>query len=1249
MKKFLIIFSVILSILIGTSFFINSTYFFNKYIATKIQDYGFNYKKVNGALLSGFKIDNLTYKNRALASKAELKFNPIKLLEKKISVSKLRLINVDKDTLDTITRAFKPKDDSSSSTNIDFNFEIKDILLTVKPFKIENADIKKNILRVAYIEYVNSKFNIGKVDYSAQTSLGNIQFDGKYEHKVLNIDKLELKSFNLKQFLPILKTLQNGDSNSTNSDSNMSSPIIPKLVNIKYAKLTLSPFRIKELSAKDLKIELSNAKFDVDKLKLKKAKVNLKYRSDLAKIVSNIAFNKDDLNITNININILNAAKLENIYKKYIDSNSTKSKNETVIPSITNINRIYVDKFNFYLKNYLYKSEKIKSVNLSINHALADIKSKNLKIDNYLAKIHTSTTFAKIDGSLENKLIINNAILNSSNVDKIITLFSNTKKGESNSKTNLVIIKLPNKYIIKNIKIDAKKLSFNPFKINKTLILANNITGDINKTYLNSGNLKIELLSNWGKANLSGNLKNNNYYAKGSYKVFNKLLKEYKIPLNDKNIKPLIVDGRFGIRDLDINIKLSGKDILSSVKNIDILSSKSRLIYKYKSGNLEWDMNANVNTKYTGLAKLKNKLTYNQKLKYSGKLTPKKRLPFAKDLDSLFNNLSLTYDGDSNKIDLAFETDKLKGLLKSKNYSGGILTIKNTKAIKLSELTTLPADYKNSVINSLKIESPIYFKKILPLKGTLAVTSNLINISGKWSYNKNFAAKLLSTMNKKSLIAKSNPNLKLAAISPMNIEIDNQKNLINGKLKGKFILGNISYNLKDNNIDTILTTDSLKVKAKGKLNNHNVDINSKSIKRALRDISRLYKIKKLPDIDGNIEIKANITKTSGIRLMAKSSKIVYYDKKKATKIDNIILNLNYFNKHININSYKFNAEGYNFYSNRVSSILLKKNIINIEKLWINDSLLVTGNYNYLSNIGNLKLKSGNLKIDKPEMKVILAINTDVKINKDKIAINGKIVVINGVIKKNLKNKSISQYNDIIILQRKAADENTDFAKNIKLNLKIKTQQGIVYAQDGSHFKLKPNLKITKEYRQLPIYKGIINIQKGGYYILNGKKLILKKGIVTFKGKSTTPNINIVMIYNGKDYDIRINLSGTPNRPILYFTSNPPLTKDQILAYLLFDDSTAAGTHSQEAMLSLISGTIAKSFLGSIGIKIDHISIKENGFSIGKSISKNVTIYYKQDGEKASVKTRIDISKSIHTEIEVGKDTQSADIIFSKEY
>jgi len=45
----------------------------------------------------------------------------------------------------------------------------------------------------------------------------------------------------------------------------------------------------------------------------------------------------------------------------------------------------------------------------------------------------------------------------------------------------------------------------------------------------------------------------------------------------------------------------------------------------------------------------------------------------------------------------------------------------------------------------------------------------------------------------------------------------------------------------------------------------------------------------------------------------------------------------------------------------------------------------------------------------------------------------------------------------------------------------------------------------------------------------------------------------------------------------------------------------------------------------------------------------IILQYNQEGDKPSIKTRIDITKSIHTDIEIGEESQSADIIFSKEY
>jgi len=1243
LKKFIIILSIFFALFLGVSFFVNTTYFFNKYIASNIKEYGFNYKKVDGALLRGFRVEKLSYKNRPLSSEAELRFNPLKLIYKKLSISKLRLIDVDKETLEKIANDFKPKQDSSSSTNIALNFEINDILLTIKPFNIEDINISKNILKVDYIEYVNSKFNIGKVDYLANTTIGKINFIGRYEKRVLKIDNIELKDFNLKRFLPLLKLAQ-FDENSS-SESNLSNPFIPKVVEVKRANLNLSPFKYKDISSKDLKISINSAKLNIEKLNLTNAKVALLYKSKLANIDTNIELKDKKLNIKNLNIDL----KEPNIIEKIVNSYIPNSKNDSnsSIASIIYLNSINIEKAHFRAKSYRIKKETIDTLELEANRAMIDLNSSKLTIKDINFNTKSKLANLNLQASIDKKIVVESVSIKSNNLDKFIALFdTNSSKKETQTESSL--IKLPKEFIVKKAIVDGKKLSFLPYYIDVGSVEGKNILGNIENFRLKSGNLSAKVDSNWGKANLDGIIKDNRYFAKGKCAISQKLLDRYSIPLIAKNIKPLKVDGWFGFDKLDINIDLKGNNILKPIDGVDILKSKNRLIYDYESGDTVWTINADVDSKYSGKAKLENKLTYYDKLLYKGKLTPKKKLDFAKKLGKVFDNLYLNYSGNSDKIDLDFETVKLKGILKSSSYKGGELTIVNKAPFVLKDIVDINSKYSNSVVSKVVIKAPIKFTKLLPLKGDINLHSNLINLVGKWQYNNSFSTKLISKIPANSILKKDMKNLNSKALSPLNLEITMPNNNINIKVKNSTIEGTAKYLKDSKKIDTSVNIGLLRLSAKGNIDSIKLLIKSKSIKQSLKSISKIYKIKDIPNIEGPLYLEANINRLEKAKILLKSAKVTYRNKKTSTKIENIVLNANYDNGSIVINNYKFKANNYSFYSSKPSKLYLKDDNLKINEFWINNSLRVNGLYNTKSAKGSLNLKSSNFTIDNNNMKLSLVVDTKMLINRDKKSISGS-VDISGVIKKNLKQKNVADNEDIIILQRKAAKESTNFAKNIKLNIKLKSKNGITYSQGGSYFKLRPNIKVIKEYGKLSKFIGKIDIDRGGYYNLKGKKLVLQKGLITFKGSSSSPNLNIVMQYKGKEYKININISGTPTRPILYFSSNPPLTKDQILAYLLFDDSTASGTHSQEAMLNLIGGTLAKSFLGSIGIKLDHVSIKENGFSIGKSISDNVIIYYNQDGEKSSVKTRIDITNSIHTEIEVGGESQSADIIFSKEY
>ena len=1245
MKKFVIILTFFILLITGASFFLNSTYFFNKYLAPTIKEYGFSYQKVDGALLSGFDVENLEYKGGLLASKVELKFNPIKLIEKKLSITKLRLINVRKETLDKLVNDYKPSEDNSSSSNIAINFEIKDILLTILPFKVYDIKIGKNILQVAYIEYLNNKFNIGEVNYKANTSLGDIAFNGKYQKRVLYIDNINLKNFNLKKFIPILKSISN--ENKSSSDSNTTKTVsifVPKIVKVKRANLNLSPFKLKDISSKDLKIEIKNALFNVEKVKLNRAKIDINYDSNIARVLSKIDFKNKHLNIKSAYANILDIKKIFAIYEKYTnDINNSNSQNSS--DSIIDIKKISLNDLKLKVKKFTYNKENFNKLKLNIKDADINLTKEKLTAKKIVLDFNSSIASIKLKSKINKNIVLDSIKINSSNLDKLKQFLDSNKSSDSNS-TKIKFI--PNIFLVKEASIKAKTLSFKPFIIKEAFIKANGLSGKINSFRLNSGNLKIDMLSNWGKANLTGKVKNNSYYSKGECIVKQTLLDEYSIPLIAKNIKPLKVDGRFGFNDLDINIILQGRDILKGFKDLNILYSKNRLKYNYSSNNLFWSLKGNIKSNL-GEAKLENTLEYRDKLKYYGKVIPKDNIKIAKELDKLLKNLLLSYQGDSNGIKVGFSSNKLKGSLISKNYKKAILKVANKDNIYLKDLISLDKSFQKAKISKLDINAPLDFKKIFPIKGNLLLKSNIINLDGKWKYDKTFETNLLSIIPNNSIILKNYKNINKNALNKLKIDLKVLKDKLDVKAKNSTISLKTIYQFNSKKIDAAIKSNSLSLSANGKLENLNINFYTKSLKRALKDINRIVKLNLKTNIDGSLKADSKLINLNKLTVNLSSPKIVYQSGKKPTIIDNISLKANYTKKSLSINSYKFNVNNYNFYSTKNAVILFNQDEIIIKEFWVNNALNIKGKYNLKRSNGKFLVKSSNFSFNNNDIKISLQNSNAILVSGQKITINGNVKILNGVIKKNLSQKSISDNEDIVILQREAAKKDTNFAKNIKLNILLSSKNGLLYAQDGSHFILKPNLKIKKEFNNLLNIQGNIKIKKGGYYLLNGKKLIVEKGLIVFKGKSSNPNLNIVLAYKGKEYTVRVNISGTPSRPVLYFSSNPPLTKEQILAYLLFDDSSAAGTHSEESMVNLIGGALAKTFLGTLGIKVDKISIRENGFSIGKSISDNIIIYYNQDGEKASVKTRIDITKSIRTEIEIKEDSQSADIIFTKEY
>ena len=1234
------------------SIFSSSNYFFNHYIAKNIKKYGFSYIYADGALFEGFVVKGLKYKHKVLASKVELKINPLRLLSGMVSVNKMNLLGVREDTLERLLKDFQPTDSEDTELNIGVDFELRNIMLTVRPFKIEDIYVKKNSLRISYLKFIDNHLDIGKVSYDADINLGKIYFEGNFNHRVLHIEKLKVVKLNLNKLTAILKGIKSeGKEAEYHLENN---PFIPKKVIVNTAEFQLMPFKIEGVESKKLLLHLKDSEFDVSNLLLKRASLEFKYDSDYL-FFNTVSNYKDNLlTIEQLGLRVKKLKRVEELVQKVLSAKTTDSNKSSV--KIVPIDKIKVAKGVFAIDSNIFKKEKIKSVKLVLESLLFDLTHKKIgSLKDFSLIVDTSLLYAKISGVIEREFIVDSIDFSTPSADKLIDYIASLSS-DSNSceeEEGKVALPIPHKLIIKRVKGDVENLSFEPYRVKKGTLSANALKIDLNSSQIMDGNLTIDTNSNWGRAKLEGRLRENNFYAKGFCSPNQVLLDRYSLPLKAKNLETIYVKSRFGLKDFDINATLKGKDILQTVDGISILDSKNRIKYNYHKNSLLWSIVADVTSPFLKQSKVKNTLIYkNDKLSYYGDVKSSNLALVTKPSSTLFQNIETKYRGDAKQLNIDLMSSYLKGKASIENYKKVSIVVNNRKKILLKEFINLPKSYSDLLLNSLTIELPIDFAKPMPLKGSLKVFTNIGTLSHNWMYDKSTFStdgKLLVTPN--SLLFKKYPQLNRKSIKEFKSQLHLKNDTLNLSLKNQLLDFNILYNIKQELFKNLtLKLDKVKANASGSVDNIDINIQTTSLKSLQRSLAKLYKFKVNDKIDGKLEFNGKLKKLSALEFTVITPKIIYKDKKSQTDISDIFLNGTISGNTLTLKKYNALVKGYKVYSNRVATINIKDlNNIKVETLWINDTLKVNGNYNSKENRGKFLFKSNSFKIENSDILLNLALDTKVILNRERVAATGTIIVLDGFIKKVLGAKNIAENSDIIILQRQKSRESTKFAKNIKLNIKIKSKKGILYKHGGNKIRILPNLTIRKEYNQLSRFNGKATIAKNSYYYLNGKKLVVEKGNIIFKGKSMSPNLDIVLKYRGREYTIDINIVGTPTHPVLYFSSEPALNKDQILAYLLFDDASAAGTHDQAAMLNTIGGSIAKSFLGSLGIKVDHFSIKENGFSIGKSLGKHVIIYYNQENQEPSIKTRVDISKSVHTDVEIGKEKQSVDIVFSQDY
>ncbi|SFV67001.1 hypothetical protein MNB_SV-14-1247 [hydrothermal vent metagenome] len=417
-----------------------------------------------------------------------------------------------------------------------------------------------------------------------------------------------------------------------------------------------------------------------------------------------------------------------------------------------------------------------------------------------------------------------------------------------------------------------------------------------------------------------------------------------------------------------------------------------------------------------------------------------------------------------------------------------------------------------------------------------------------------------------------------------------------------------------------------------------MEINSdiSDIKDLLDSIKKYYKVK-LPKLHGQVDLNIKKRRDNSFLVRVKSQNIKYLSTHNIYDMDTTFIVDNKSNIKIEYYRFRIDENGYmsRFFSDKKSYLSLKDKKIAVKKLWINNQLLFTGDYNFLDSRGNFNLSATKYSYKNQDFDFLVDLNLNGNIDKEKINIFGNIDVFGNMITYEVVGSDIVEDSDIIIIQDKPKVEEDSFLKNLKLDVKINSKKALKYISKDINIEFFNDLRIIKNYDDDTLITGMTTITKG-YYQMEDKYFTLDESHIYFAGDPKKPLLDIKANYKKDEYIVHIFISGSTDEPIVNFTAEPYLTQQEILSLILFDGTGSRDGGGAEAY-TLLGGTFAKGLIKSLGIDVDHLLLGTDSqdnlsFEIGRKISKDITVIYQHENGKDGVKARIEHNKNFETDI-----------------
>jgi len=798
-------------------------------------------------------------------------------------------------------------------------------------------------------------------------------------------------------------------------------------------------------------------------------------------------------------------------------------------------------------------------------------------------------------------------------------------------------------------------------RLNSSRLVATELKADLVKRRFEDGKITAELNTSLAQIRLAGTLENRSFLLDPGSQSRIRLAEEFfrvlKIPCRAEAFTPIRLEGGVDEKGVQMRLAFSARNFLkkegTDLYPLEINSSLSDVRYRFEDGTLTLEHHSVLSTPCAARIDLNASLGMRsgKDLRYRGVLSADRIRCVPAEVAEASGRPRVTFEGNATRISAHLQAGIFEGNFTSRDMKKGTLHLGTSKPFFPARYIRLPGKLGETSVG-MNLDLPIDLRTPLPLKADLALRSNLVDLNGTIRYDGRISAEFLQKISADSLLKKFDSRFRPEALGPAKIFLTQKEKSWRLKLRSRLIRADMLYTPKNGGMKGKAEFAASKLDFRRSPDTNGsmtLTLRTRSVKKTFNVFSSFYRIDP-PNLDGDLFLRVKMRKPfRKIAFELRSGKFIPDDTARIKNpIENIRLNAtaDFGRRTLKIERYAFRAGGMKFFSERSSVVREENGRMVFDPIWINDTLAITGVYDTNKQAGKLKAKAKRFAIEHKNAHILSAVDLKAEIRKKRITLDGKVTLLGGTVNYNLEAKHYATDDDIVIMQHRVKKEESFFRKNLRMDLLVESRKPLVFKEKNVYVRLDPRLKVFKEPDSDLQLLGSVVLEKEGYYIFEGKKFLLDESRINFTGKPTQPLLDINLRYHRHARKIAISISGTATEPNLNFSSTPYMTRDQILSLILFD-TVDAGENAGD-MLSLVGGGLAKSILGNIGLKVDTLILGQSGVRLGKKISDKVTILYDLK-EESRIIVQVQHSRHTETDISIGSDSQSADIVYTREF